>query len=92
MRKDRILIVDDERDIVSFVQAYLEREGYPTLVAYDGVAALRLWREHYPDLVVPDILMPKLDGYAFCREVRKVSRVLESGGNGLGLSIARGLV
>ncbi|MBC7246856.1 MAG: response regulator transcription factor [Actinobacteria bacterium] len=75
VRKDRILIVDDEKDIVSFVRAYLEREGYPTLVAYDGETALRLWREHRPDLVVLDILMPMLDGYAFCREVRKLSRV-----------------
>jgi len=75
VRKDRILVVDDEKDIVSFVRAYLEREGYPTLAAYDGETALRLWREHKPDLVVLDILMPMLDGYAFCREVRKSSRV-----------------
>ncbi len=75
MRKDRILIVDDEKDIVNFVRAYLEKEGYPALAAHDGETALRLWQEHRPDLVVLDILMPGMDGYAFCREVRKVSRV-----------------
>lgn len=75
MRKDRVLIVDDEKDIVNFLRAYLEKEGYPTLVAYDGETALRLWHENSPDLVVLDILMPKLDGYAFCREVRKASLV-----------------
>ena len=75
MRKNRVLIVDDEKDIVNFVRAYLEKEGYPTLVAYDGETALRIWRENSPDLVVLDILMPKLDGYAFCREVRKASFV-----------------
>jgi len=75
MREEKIMIVDDERDIVDFVKAYLEKEGYPTIQAYDGEAALRLWREHKPDLIVLDILMPLLDGLEFCREVRKESRI-----------------
>ncbi len=75
MREEKILIVDDERDIVDFVRAYLEKEGYPTLEAYDGEAALELWREHRPDLIVLDILMPGLDGLEFCRLVRKDSAV-----------------
>jgi two-component system alkaline phosphatase synthesis response regulator PhoP len=75
MREEKILIVDDEKDIVDFVRAYLDREGYPTFEAYDGESALGLWKEHRPDLIVLDILMPKLDGLAFCREVRRDSRV-----------------
>lgn len=75
MREEKIMIVDDERDIVDFVKAYLDKEGYPTIEAYDGEAALRLWREHKPDLIVLDILMPHLDGLEFCREVRKESGV-----------------
>ncbi len=75
MREEKVMIVDDEKDIVDFVRAYLEKEGYPTIEAYDGKSALRLWREHRPDLIVLDVLMPKLDGLGFCREVRKESEV-----------------
>jgi two-component system OmpR family response regulator len=75
MREEKVMIVDDEKDIVDFVRAYLHKEGYPTIEAYDGESALRLWREHRPDLIVLDVLMPKLDGLGFCREVRKESEV-----------------
>jgi DNA-binding response OmpR family regulator len=75
MRAEKIMIVDDEKDIVDIVKAYLEKEGYPTVEAYDGESALELWREHAPDLVVLDILMPRLNGLEFCREVRKESRI-----------------
>jgi DNA-binding response OmpR family regulator len=75
MREEKIMIVDDEKDIVDFVVAYLAKEGYPTIEAYDGETALRLWKEHKPDLIVLDILMPGLDGLSFCREVRKDSGV-----------------
>jgi DNA-binding response OmpR family regulator len=75
MREEKIMIVDDEKDIVDFVKAYLDKEGYPTIEAYDGETALNLWREHKPDLIVLDILMPHLDGLEFCREVRRESRV-----------------
>ncbi|MDY6796062.1 MAG: response regulator transcription factor [Actinomycetota bacterium] len=75
MREEKIMIVDDEKDIVDFVVAYLEKEGYPTIKAYDGKTALELWRKHKPDLVVLDILMPEMDGLEFCRAVREDSRV-----------------
>ncbi|NPV58770.1 MAG: response regulator transcription factor [Actinobacteria bacterium] len=75
MRREKILIVDDEPRIVSFVKAYLEREGYPTLEAGDGLKALELWREQRPDLIILDVLMPRLDGLEFCREVRRESNV-----------------
>lgn len=75
MREAKIMIVDDEKDIVDFVRAYLQKEGYPTIEAYDGETALRLWRVHEPDLIVLDVLMPNLDGLEFCREVRKESMV-----------------
>ncbi len=71
--KARILIVDDEKRIVNTVRKYLENDGYEALVAYDGAAALETWKREQPDLVVLDILMPKLDGLGFCREVRKKS-------------------
>ncbi len=71
--KARILIVDDEKRIVNTIRKYLENDGYETLVAYDGTAALETWKREQPDLVVLDILMPKMDGLGFCREVRKES-------------------
>jgi DNA-binding response OmpR family regulator len=71
--KEKILIVDDEEKIVMLVKAYLEKEGYSTIEASDGEAALQLWRKEKPDLVVLDILMPQVDGLEFCREVRKES-------------------
>ncbi len=71
----RILVVDDEKKIVRLVKAYLEKEGYSVLEAYDGASALESWRREPPDLVVLDILMPELDGLEFLREVRKTSMV-----------------
>lgn len=75
MRKEKIMIVDDEPQIVNFVVAYLQKEGYPTVEAYDGETALGMWREERPDLIVLDVLMPRLDGLEFCREVRRESDV-----------------
>ncbi|OFW59258.1 MAG: hypothetical protein A2V52_00305 [Actinobacteria bacterium RBG_19FT_COMBO_54_7] len=74
MKNKTIMIVDDEKNIVEFVRAYLRREGYRTLEAYDGTSAFRLWREHKPDLIVLDVLMPNLNGLELCKEVRKESR------------------
>lgn len=73
MDKAKILIVDDEKRIVRTVRTYLENEGYATLQAYDGEMALEIWRREAPDLVVLDIMMPRLDGLEFCREVRNTS-------------------
>jgi DNA-binding response OmpR family regulator len=75
MGEGKILIVDDEKKIVRLVQAYLEKDGYETLQAYDGAAALELWRREAPDLIVLDILMPEVDGLEFLQEVRRTSMV-----------------
>lgn len=71
----KILIVDDEKKMVSLIGAYLEREGFESIAAYDGENGLELFGRESPDLVVLDILMPGLDGYQFCAEVRKDSNV-----------------
>ncbi len=70
----RILVVDDEKKLVGLVKAYLEREGFEVLTAYDGETALDLFRDRSPDLVVLDIMLPGLDGLEFCRQVRRDSR------------------
>ncbi|MFN8401580.1 MAG: response regulator transcription factor [Anaerolineales bacterium] len=60
-----ILIVDDERRMVSLLQSYLEQEGYRVLTAYNGREALEVARRENPDLVVLDIMMPEMNGYEF---------------------------
>ncbi len=70
---EKILIVDDEKKMVGMLVTALEQEGYVTVPAYDGVEALERWRAERPDLVVLDILMPRMDGFEFCRKVRETS-------------------
>lgn len=71
MPQARILLVDDEPELVWPVQFSLRDEGYQMLTAFDGVEALALARRHRPDLIILDILMPKLDGRQVCREIRR---------------------
>lgn len=70
MAKNRILIVDDNEKIVDLVQAYLEKDGYAVLTAYDGLQALELARHRRPDLIVLDLLLPGVDGLDVCRVLR----------------------
>jgi two-component system, OmpR family, alkaline phosphatase synthesis response regulator PhoP len=68
-----ILVVEDEQRLRDLVCGYLEREGFPTLPAADGFAALALARQHTPDLVVLDLMLPGLDGLEVCRRLRAFS-------------------
>jgi two-component system response regulator VicR len=65
-----ILVVDDEPNIVEVVSAYLKRELFRVLTATDGETALQMVNEHAPDLVVLDVMLPRLDGLEVCRRVR----------------------
>jgi two-component system response regulator VicR len=67
----QILVVDDETNIVEIVSFNLKREGYETIVAYDGQAALELYRAIRPDLILLDIMLPKIDGFKVCTEIRR---------------------
>ncbi len=67
----KILIVDDEENIVDILKANLEREGYQTLVAYDGVQALEMGLHQNPDLILLDCMLPKMDGFDVCRRLRQ---------------------
>ncbi|MFD0588221.1 response regulator transcription factor [Paenibacillus sp. GCM10027627] len=71
----RVLIVDDEREIAELIEIYLRNEGYQTAVAFDGEAALAAYEQNPFDLVILDIMMPKLDGLEVCRRLRKDQHV-----------------
>lgn len=73
MNNGKILIVDDDTNICELLRLYIEKEGYSTVIAYDGIQALELFNKEQPNLVLLDIMMPKLDGWQVCREIRKTS-------------------
>jgi len=75
MRKNRILIVDDELSIVEFLRAVLQAEGYEVLAAMDGAEALQTIEMELPDLIILDIMMPKVDGFEVCRRLREWSQI-----------------
>ena len=66
----RILIVEDEKNIVDILSFNLGREGYETLEAYDGEAGLQLALEQNPDLILLDLMLPRMSGFDVCRAVR----------------------
>jgi DNA-binding response OmpR family regulator len=70
-----ILIIEDDRKTASLIALYLEREGYHTVVAYDGESALQLASARKPMFVVLDLMLPRLDGWEVCRRLRKTSEV-----------------
>ena len=72
---DRILVVDDDRDIVRLVRSYLEKAGYQVLTAYDGESALRLLRSEKPQLLILDLMLPDRDGWDVARLVRADSNI-----------------
>lgn len=70
-----ILIVDDDTNICELLRLYLEKDGFGTFIANDGEEAVKLFGEKSPDLILLDIMLPKLDGWQVCREIRKTSEV-----------------
>ena len=70
-----ILVADDHRQIASILEEYLKKEGHTPVLAADGEEALALFAREKPDAVLLDVMMPKLDGFAVCREIRKTSTV-----------------
>lgn len=71
MKQSRILIVDDEAHLADGIRENLDVEGYQTTVAYDGAAGLNIARTGEFDLIILDVMMPKLDGYKVCEELRR---------------------
>ncbi|MCR5584114.1 MAG: response regulator transcription factor [Lachnospiraceae bacterium] len=73
--KQRILVVDDDESIAELITLYLTKECYSTEIAADGEEALEKFKSFEPNLVLLDIMLPGIDGYEVCREIRKTSNV-----------------
>ncbi len=70
---NKILVVDDDLNICELLKLYLENEGYLVFTAHDGQEAVDTFKNKTPDLVLLDIMLPKMDGWQVCREIRKTS-------------------
>ena len=70
---DKILVADDDLNICELLRLYLEKEGFEVVMAHDGEEAVAKFESEKPSLILLDIMMPKLDGWQVCREIRKVS-------------------
>ncbi len=70
-----ILIVEDDPNTNTLIKTYLEREGFTTLIATDGAKALQLARQQNPGFIILDIMLPKVDGWEVCRQLRTFSNV-----------------
>ena len=73
MSTGKIMVVDDDTNICELLRLYLEKEGYTVALAYDGQEAVDKFPSENPDLMILDVMMPKLDGWQVCREIRKTS-------------------
>lgn len=73
--KQKVLVVDDDINICELIRLYLEKDGYEVVVAYNGIKAVDVFKEATPNIVVLDIMLPGLDGWQVCREIRKVSGI-----------------
>ncbi|MEG0017185.1 MAG: response regulator transcription factor, partial [Hydrogenoanaerobacterium sp.] len=75
MSMGKILVADDDKNICELLRLYLEKEGYIVVLANDGEEALAKFTAENPDILLLDVMMPKLDGWQVCREIRKKSEV-----------------
>ncbi len=66
----KVLLIDDEKDLVETLSFRLQAAGYEVITAFDGAEGLRLAREHKPDIMITDVMMSKMDGYQLCRMLK----------------------
>ena len=74
MSSGKILVVDDDLNICELLRLYIEKEGFSVVTANDGMEALKLFEKENPELIMLDIMLPGLDGWQVCREIRKTSQ------------------
>jgi two-component system alkaline phosphatase synthesis response regulator PhoP len=75
MSEEKILIVDDEEHICELIKFNLEKNGYKTITAGDGIEALKKIKQEKPNLILLDVMLPGMDGYDVCKEIRKDSSI-----------------
>ncbi len=75
MASETILIVDDDIDMRTILELYMKEQGYRVLSAGDGLEALTVVEKGLPDLILLDVMMPNLDGFEFCQELRKITDI-----------------
>ena len=73
--KNKILVVDDDYNIADLIRLYLEKEGYEVRLIHEGSGVLEIFHKWTPDLVLLDIMMPGLDGWEVCKQIRKISLI-----------------
>ncbi len=73
MRKDKVLLVEDDSTLSYIIEDALQREGFEVSTAQNGEVGLRLFEEIYPDIVVADVMMPKMDGFEMVKFIRMKS-------------------
>lgn len=74
MANSKIMVVDDDANICELLRLYLDKEGFDSVIAPNGAKALELFDTEKPDLILLDVMMPQLDGWQVCREIRKKSQ------------------
>ena len=73
MAQNKILVVDDDKNICELLRLYLEKEGYDVILAFDGKEGIDKFRGQNPDLILLDVMMPNIDGWQVCRKIRETS-------------------
>lgn len=72
---DTVLVIDDDITLLTLIAEYFDKAGYNTLTASSGVAGLQAFYEHHPDIVILDVMMPRMDGWIVCTRLREISEV-----------------
>ena len=75
MSNNKVLIVYDDDNIVDLIRMYMEKEGFTAVTANNGVKAVELFKSEAPSIVILDVMMPEMDGWQVCREIRRVSNI-----------------
>lgn len=75
MSNNKVLIADDDENIVELIRLYMEKDGFSTVTARNGAEAIEKFKTETPAIVILDVMMPEMDGWQVCREIRRVSNI-----------------
>ena len=75
MANNKVLIADDDSNISELIKVYFEKDGFETVTARNGKEAVELFKSEAPSIVILDVMMPEMDGWQVCREIRRISNI-----------------